>query len=294
MTISKELQDELTAKYNPVGSDLRRLQMHLLILLDKFDDFCKKNDIRYWLSSGTCLGAVRHDGFIPWDDDIDVEMPREDYLKFMRLWKDDEDFVLQTYQKDLYYTEPFPKLRLRNTYVREGGCILSELYDNNGIFFDIFVMERSNALVAKFCHLILGSLRHLSYHFKRICILDAVFFVLKKTCFGAIRCMRILKILSNKDEMRHTLGTGVVKNIRCKKNILPLTTLEFEGRVCPMPGDYDAYLKKMFGNYNNIPKVIHTHTLKDIKFLSDDDYDRLSKGEVGNYRGATIKMESSD
>lgn len=80
--IDIELQKKLRAEYNPDGSLLRRQQMRMLEILLHIDKICKENNIPYWLSSGTLLGAVRHEGFIPWDDDVDIEMMREDYLRF--------------------------------------------------------------------------------------------------------------------------------------------------------------------------------------------------------------------
>ena len=98
--IDLKLQDELRVKYNPEGSELRALQMRLIEMLDFIDDLCKKNDIKYWLSSGTCLGAVRHGGFIPWDDDLDIEMMREDFLKFEKVFKETGKYALQTSSTD--------------------------------------------------------------------------------------------------------------------------------------------------------------------------------------------------
>jgi len=263
--IDKDIQIELRKKYNPEGSDLRKLQEHLLIILEHFDSFCKDNNINYWLSSGTCLGAIRHEGFIPWDDDIDVEMTREDYLKFQKIYKNSDKFVLQTYKNDLFYTEPFPKLRLCNTYVKEGN--ISALYKYNGIFLDIFIMERSNALIAKLCHGLVGALRHFGFCFRQSGVLSVVVFtVAKKLVFGIVNIMRRLGFLSSKDEMRHTIGTGVVRNIRRCKDIYPLSKALFEGREYPVPGNVDAYLSRMFGNYMEIPKEIHTHSLYNIKY----------------------------
>ena len=69
--------------YNPEGSALRRDQKEMLKALVAFAEICEKHDIKWWLCSGTLLGAARHKGFIPWDDDIDVRMLRKDYEKFL-------------------------------------------------------------------------------------------------------------------------------------------------------------------------------------------------------------------
>ena len=79
-----EGQEELHKKYNPDGSDLRRMQMRMLDMLKEVDRICKKYDIPYWLSGGTLLGSVRHGGFIPWDDDLDIELMEDDFQRFER------------------------------------------------------------------------------------------------------------------------------------------------------------------------------------------------------------------
>ena len=75
--------EELRKRFNPEGSLLRRQQMRMLEILLEVDKICQKHQIPYWLSSGTLIGAMRHDGFIPWDDDLDIEMMRDDYLRLM-------------------------------------------------------------------------------------------------------------------------------------------------------------------------------------------------------------------
>lgn len=108
-----ETQEELREKYNPEGSDLRRMQMKMLDILTEVDKICKKHDIPYWLAGGTLLGAVRHGGFIPWDDDLDIELMREDYLKLIPLLRKElpEKFVVQTNKTDKNYFLTFAKVR---------------------------------------------------------------------------------------------------------------------------------------------------------------------------------------
>ena len=259
--IDSKIQEELRVKYNPEGSELRSLQMRLLEMLEFIDDICKKNNIKYWLSSGTCLGAVRHGGFIPWDDDVDIEMMREDYLKFERVFKENEKYVLQTSSTDFFYTQPFAKLRDKRSYFQEGedACISSK-YKYTGVFVDFFVMESSPYWVAESCHYLHGFLRHISYRLKNTLPYRILYWPFKMITFSYTSLMKALFTKSDGDILRHTCGTGCHKNIRVKKDIFPLTYAEFEGKRYPIPGNVDAYLKRMFGNYDELPNTIHQHT----------------------------------
>ena len=98
-------------QYNPEGSLLRRDQMKMVEMLKVFSAICQKNDIKWWLCSGTLLGAARHKGFIPWDDDIDIAMMKKDYEKLkrvMRKWDSDEYFF-QCMETDIEYVNPFAR-----------------------------------------------------------------------------------------------------------------------------------------------------------------------------------------
>ena len=143
--IDEDLQQKLRARYNPDGSSLRTYQLHMVHMLDYFDRFCSEHGIRYWLSSGTCLGAVRHGGFIPWDDDVDVEMMRDDYLKLEKVREETDDYVLQTWRNDRYYSTSFAKLRDKHS------VIYDSLYKYRGCFIDLFPLEYSNREMAFLC-----------------------------------------------------------------------------------------------------------------------------------------------
>ena len=114
MLISEDLQNKLRQKYNPDGSNLREYQLYLVQLLQEFDKICKQIGVNYWISQGTVLGAIRHGGFIPWDDDIDVEMTYADYCKFCRNFQETNNHAVQNIMTDPYYPLPFAKFRDKN------------------------------------------------------------------------------------------------------------------------------------------------------------------------------------
>lgn len=99
---------------------LKKLQLTQLEMLKYVDSFCKVNGINYSIAYGTVLGAVRHKGFIPWDKDLDICMPRDDYNKFIELWKDTDTYLLQNHNTDNDFLQSFTKIRKKNTaFVQE-------------------------------------------------------------------------------------------------------------------------------------------------------------------------------
>jgi len=107
-------------------------------ILKMFDAFCKENNIRYFFAYGTLLGAIRYKGFIPWDDDVDVLVPREDYDRLLKLFTDSEQYRLYAYEREPKYRYPFAKLCDMTTRKDEGG------YENGvelGVDIDIFPLD---------------------------------------------------------------------------------------------------------------------------------------------------------
>ena len=98
-----------------------------LDILNLIDQVCSKNDLQYSLYAGTLLGAVRHKGFIPWDDDLDICMPREDYEKFLKIWKDEDHpgYILQNKRNTPLFTQSFTKIRKDHTTFLQCCLIIS-------------------------------------------------------------------------------------------------------------------------------------------------------------------------
>ena len=118
---------------------LRDLQSILLKMLNDITKICDENGIQYFLDGGTMLGAVRHHGFIPWDDDVDIAMRREDYEKFLNVCKtklNQELYFLQNEQTEKNYIHAFTKIRLNGTHIIEEFSKNVDIH--NGIFIDVF------------------------------------------------------------------------------------------------------------------------------------------------------------
>ena len=132
-------------------SDLHKIHEVLKELIDEVDRICRKNNISYFLEGGTALGAVRHGGFIPWDDDVDLGMLRADYDKFIEVCKNDlgDKFVLQSIENEPLYTNFHIKIRKLNTIYPQS---YNKNYKYKGIQLDIFPFDNlpDNKLMAKF------------------------------------------------------------------------------------------------------------------------------------------------
>ena len=135
--------EELRARLNPEGSQLWKHQQRMVELLLAFDAICKRHHIRYWLIGGTLIGAARHQGFIPWDDDMDVQMLREDYLKMIEILPRelDETMALQCRQTDENYFFQYAKLRDRRSVLDENNGY-DRIFKERGIYIDIFPTDK--------------------------------------------------------------------------------------------------------------------------------------------------------
>lgn len=138
---------EYILKENEDGTKIYVRDVHhvLLGMLKDIDKVCKAHDIPYWLTGGSALGAVRHKGFIPWDDDADIGMMREDYERFMSVAIKDlpDRYAIHNFARDKRFNVCVPtKIRLKNTFVEEYNVLLKNRCDDcDGIFIDVFVVD---------------------------------------------------------------------------------------------------------------------------------------------------------
>lgn len=127
---------------------LKKLHHDILMIMDEVDRICKENKLRYYLFAGSCLGAVRHQGFIPWDDDLDVVMPRSDFNRFVEITSQKnggtgttvigESFYLRWVTTERSYNQAFAKICLKDTFFQESK---GDAAQNAGIFVDIFPLD---------------------------------------------------------------------------------------------------------------------------------------------------------
>jgi lipopolysaccharide cholinephosphotransferase len=245
---------------------LRDLQLRMLDMLKYIDKICIENNISYWLSCGTLLGAVRHQGFIPWDDDLDIEMLKEDYDRLIKVLRNDnsDKYVLQTHSTDRNYISPITKLRDKNSYIEENRRIDIN-YEFRGAFVDIFYLENYNKLLSR-----------LAVNLQKIPFVISlipndkfgVFFTLKVFFYWIVNkcCVPIIRLglcFFKKRYKMHVLGTGSVDKINMN-NIFPLKQIVFEGGLFNAPANTDAYLADMYGDYMKLPKEEdrRVHTIK--------------------------------
>lgn len=252
--IDLKLQQELRAKYNPDNSTLRKLQLCSLEILKEVDALCQRHNIKYYLCSGTLLGAVRHGGFIPWDDDLDIEMSYWDYLKFLRVAKKElpENYKLHTHSTDSNYFPVFAKVRNEKTFISEWSK--HDLhFKYRGIFIDILYTEKSLKLfilISRKLQIWLISLSKKEPYrlVKPICTF--LYYLYNYFLYNIFRIINIPFLPFCKRHL--SMGHCFLKK-RKDKNIYPLTKIMFEGYEFNAPKNSDAYLRDIYGDYNEMP-----------------------------------------
>ena len=246
----------LRQRFNPDGSLLRRQQMRMLELLLELDRICRKHNIPYWLSSGTLLGAIRHNGFIPWDDDLDVEMMRKDYLRLLEVLPSElpDTMALQDDSTDEGYFYYYAKLRDRRSFLEETNNYDRHLKER-GVYVDIVPLEKQRRWIHILSEKTTGHMykvwRTSTDDQKSIRQVKRIFHLNQRWIHPVLRFL--CKLFGSKVI---TSGLGMpFHNPRYEQDIFPLTTHDFEGHLFPVPHNYDHFLSSIYGDYMKLPDL---------------------------------------
>lgn len=250
------------AKLNlpPATGNLRALQLSMLNILKAIDKLCTENNIRYWIDFGTLLGAVRHGGFIPWDDDMDISVHSDDYDRFLQLCLTElpDNLILQTKQTDPECTmgEGLVKIRDRRTlYIHDFETF--RINDEKGAFVDIFksiAYPKMNSSVFRFLARRV-SFAYGFFHYPRTLNLKNIvcYFVYPVSYVWHKALFSILSSFGKKTTRyvsleRYCYGTPINQ-----AHIFPLQRIAFEDGEYNCPNNPDAYLKHLYGDYMQLP-----------------------------------------
>jgi len=258
MKIKNNLEEpENFTVYNGEGTNLRKAQMRLLEILIEFDRICKKHDIQYFLSGGTCLGAVRHGGFIPWDDDIDIDVWHTDYKKLLEILPTElsDNYFMQTDKTDPSFYRKYLRVVDKHSKVVYSDNRSRANFKYHGLWLDILPLEKTISYKAKgrIDYFYSGSLAHLKApmrdKFKKI----SSIFIYPVSLF-LVKCINIIsKKIASPDKICHVFGTGMAPKLN-RENCFPVKPIVFEGYSFLGPAKPDPYLISLYGeNYLSIP-----------------------------------------
>jgi lipopolysaccharide cholinephosphotransferase len=254
--------------------ELRSIQLEIL---EEVSLFCQEHKIRYSLCGGTLLGAVRHKGYIPWDDDIDIMMPRADYDRFVSIYSSSKNYVFD-FSQEKGYRETFVKICRRNT------CMIDGLLNRNdlGVNIDLFPIDGvpsdntqsyvQNILnfkekIAKYCPYYIG--------LRGSRIRWFVKYIIKRLI--SFNFTPILKYKAQFSEMLRSSDfetcnfAGVISGSYGFREVVPQSVflsyqlLDFENRKFYSIENYDEYLRSIYGDYMALPpeeKRIAPHNYK--------------------------------
>ncbi|MBO4469991.1 MAG: LicD family protein [Bacteroidales bacterium] len=241
-------------RYNPEGSALRNHQLRLFRLLVEFDRLCEENGITWWLDSGSLLGAVRHGGFIPWDDDLDVCILWKDYPKIRKILseKAEAPFAYYAPLRTKGYTRLWPRFVDESCKILRrdpaGGKPMEDV-----LWIDTLIVRPMGPLAKKLVEPIYGrSLRRICGMIQDGPVNKALAYLLYPFAMLAAGLAALGGALFHKNNLMHDFGLPF-RSVRKPSEIFPLQKIQFEGRLFPAPADPDKYLTRIFGDYMKLP-----------------------------------------
>lgn len=269
----------MTVKKNVVSftdEDIANIRKAQLELLNFLNEICEMNNLKWWLCSGSLLGAIRHHGYIPWDDDIDLCMPREDYNALISIFKNgyysnNKKYFLQSYASDAKYNFNFCKLRFENSLFKEMS--LQKLDIHHGIYIDIYALDhipdtKLNRFLYNFNCSIVKARRNTglflpkefykqrSFKGKLLQVLSwlLTFFLTTK------RIVRMNEKYLTKTNEKYKSGNKVILNSDLRvqydsADFLRTDNCRFENTKAKIPSGFDSILTKQYGDYMTPPVI---------------------------------------
>ena len=248
---------------------IREVQDKLLEILLYFANFCQENGLRFVLAGGTCLGAVRHKGFIPWDDDVDVFMLREDYEKLQALWATRADLsryacVRSDERVNIHHAAT--EIKDNNTTFINKHSVNSDIHQ--GLMIDVIPIDAVAPGKLARLHQMFHSMIFCCFNFQRLPEHKSKLFYYATTlALGVVRSPRLRYRLWRHSERQMSKYAGrdlplvasFVEGATIMRQHFPRAWftnpayLDFEGHRMPVPADYDQYLRISYGDYMVLP-----------------------------------------
>jgi lipopolysaccharide cholinephosphotransferase len=277
------------SRYNPEGSILRKAQLRTLDILLVLDELCRKNNIQYYIAYGTVLGAVRHGGFIPWDDDIDIMVLGDDYERFQEVCKEQlpDWLFLQNAE-----TDPNSGMGKGLFKVRDKQSLFIESYDsfskdyNRGLFVDVYkavtIPKRPEKLVGYLLTRISYAYNFYRYN-KPINLHNIVCYFLYPISYVWHKSLLWLISQGGKPYYCCQLGEGIYlqHHPTLYDDIFPLREIEFEGHKLMGPNNPDGYLRAIYNDYMRIPAP-EKRRVHGFYYIPDANSVALRYEETGN------------
>ena len=246
--IDAHTQQLLRERYNPEGSPCRELQLQLLEILKEFDAICTRHHIPYWIDSGTLIGAVRHGGFIPWDDDIDVCILKRDQARL-------REVMLRELRSPMHYVDNKVDASHARKWPRivKPGVVTDSRGSQQEVWLDVFIMEYGNRRLFNLVNQTYGRCyRRQSGLIVESPLRRLLVSIVYPLCWLIMQSARCWGRCFCRNTLIFDYG-GIFSSIRKMDEIFPLTRIEFEGMSFSAPAHSDRYLQRIYGDYMSLP-----------------------------------------
>lgn len=281
--------------------DTRAMQERSLKMALFFDEFCKKNGLNWFFCGGCCIGTVRNKGFIPWDDDVDGFMPREDYERLKELWVDTPEYSIQYTTRDCVTENQFLTICDNNTTFIK--TFQKDLDINHGIVLDIlpldgcptgFARKMQKVWALAYSLFIVGKAP--TNHGGAVNALGRIALALVKPKSLRYRLWRFCEKKMSRYPIRECdkitelcSGPGYMQNEYPKRCFEKTVRMEFEGHMMPMPAGYDEYLRMAFGDYMQLPPEEKRVCHHEYEILDVNNSYKIYRGKYYYTRGKKEK-----